>query len=63
MPHPNHPLPDKRPPVVLVQRVLSAPLIRPEAVARGRALLASPWWARTDDVADQLVRTMRGRRR
>jgi hypothetical protein len=38
--------------------VLSAPLVRREAVARGRALLASPRWCRTDEVVEQLVHCM-----
>ena len=66
-PVPDHryrPVSDKRPPVVLVERVLSAPLIRPDAVARGRALLASPSWCRTEEVAEQLVHALRrGQRR
>jgi hypothetical protein len=65
MAHRNRPVPDKQAPIVLMQRVLSAPLIRREAVARGRALLASPWWCRTDEVAEQLARhtLAAGRRR
>jgi hypothetical protein len=46
-----------------MERVLSAPRIRREAVARGRALLATPRWCRTDEVVDQLVHAMRVDRR
>ena len=36
------PVSDKRPPVVLVERVLSAPLIRPDAVAVGPGAARQP---------------------
>ena len=48
---------------MLVERVLSAPLIRREAVARGRALLASKRWCHTDEVVEQLVSSMDCNRR
>jgi len=48
---------------VLVERVLSAPLVRREAVARGRALLASNRWCYIDEVVEQLVSSMDRTRR
>ena len=49
--------------MVLVERVLSAPLTRREAVARGRALLASARWCHTEEVVEQLVSSMDHTRR
>ena len=63
MAHTNRPLRAQRAPVVLVERVLSAPLIRREAVARGRALLASNRWCHTEEVVEQLVSSMDRTRR
>jgi hypothetical protein len=61
--HHRDQVPARRPPVVLLERVFSAPRVRREAVARGRALLASPRWCRTDEVVDQLLESMRVDRR
>jgi hypothetical protein len=39
-----------------VQRLVQgAPNVRPEAVARGRALLSTPSWCHAREVADELV--------
>ncbi|HEV7887552.1 MAG TPA: hypothetical protein VGO92_08330 [Acidimicrobiales bacterium] len=35
--------------------LLTSPVVRPEAVARARQLLASPSWCRAEEVASHLV--------
>ena len=42
-------------PARVLDRVLSTPSVRAAAVARGRALLASPAWCRADEVAAALL--------
>ncbi|HZQ27604.1 MAG TPA: hypothetical protein VFA94_07890 [Acidimicrobiales bacterium] len=42
--------------------LLVAPVVRPEAVARARQLLASPSWCRAEEVAARLLDCMIGNR-
>ena len=35
--------------------LLTSPIVRPEAVARARQLLASPSWCRAEEVASHLI--------
>ena len=44
------------------ETLLRAPVVRPDAVARARRLLASPSWCRAEEVADRLVTCFVGRR-
>jgi hypothetical protein len=37
------------------ESLLSSPVVRPEAVARARELLASAGWCRAEEVASELV--------
>jgi hypothetical protein len=46
----------------LLNELLSVPIIRPAAVARGRARLASSERCPADDVASRLVEDLMGRR-
>ncbi len=39
----------------VVERLLATPPVRPDAVARARALLASTTWCRAEEVAAELV--------
>lgn len=39
----------------VLRQVEAVPAVRPEAVARGRALLGTAAWCRAEEVADQLV--------
>lgn len=51
----------RRVPPALLRRVLDAPLLRPDAVERGRTVVAHPG-DRSDEVAASLVRSLISRR-
>jgi hypothetical protein len=53
---PTEPAPDE-----LLRELASAPVIRPAAVARGRARIVSGEHCPVDDVASQLVEDLMGR--
>ena len=46
----------------LVAQVLAFPPVRPQAVARARALLESRAWCHAEEVANELVDCLVGRR-